>query len=93
MPFGGFVADTPGFSSFDLDYKDYELKEKLPLLFKDFDSYINDCRFSSCSHTKENGCAVLEAVEKGEIEKTRHDSYVSLYEAMKHLKAWEAKKK
>lgn len=93
LPFGGFVADTPGFSSLDLDYKDYALKEKLPFLFRDFENYIDSCRFSSCSHTKESGCAVLEAVEKGEIEKTRHASYLMLYEEMKNLKAWEVKKK
>lgn len=93
LPFGGYVADTPGFSSFELDYKDYELKEKLPDLFWDFEDYIPNCRFSTCSHTKESGCAVLEAVKNGEIEKTRHESYIALFEEMKDLKPWEAKKK
>lgn len=93
LSFGGFVADTPGFSSLELDYKDYALKEKLPELFRDFEDYIYDCRFSSCSHTKENGCAVLQAVKDGKIEPTRHESYLMLFEEMKELKPWEAKKK
>ena len=93
LPFGGYVADTPGFSSLELDYKDYELKEKLPELFWDFEDYVSSCRFSTCSHTKENGCAVLDAVESGKIEKTRHESYLLLFEEMKDLKPWQAKKK
>lgn len=93
LPFGGYVADTPGFSSLELDYKDYELKEKLPDLFWDFEDFIHQCRFSTCSHTKESGCALLEAVEKGKIEKTRHESYLLLYEEMKDLKPWQAKNK
>ena len=93
LPFGGFVADTPGFSSLDLDFNDYELKEKLPFLFRDIEGFVSDCRFSSCTHTKENGCAVLEAVKKGEIQKTRYNSYLQLFESMKDLKPWQNKKK
>ena len=87
---GGFVVDTPGFSSLELDKTDYSFKENLASYFREFGEY-NSCRFTSCTHTKENGCAVLEAVKKGEIEKTRHDSYVKLFEEMKDLKPWEAK--
>lgn len=90
--FGGYVVDTPGFSSLDFDSNDYALKEKLPFLFKDFEEYIGECRFSSCSHTKESGCAVLQAVCDGKIEKTRHESYLALYEELKDAKFWENKK-
>ena len=89
---GGFVADTPGFSSLELDGSDYELKENLSLNFRDFEPFINDCKFTSCTHTKESGCGVLEAVEKGIIEPSRHKSYIELFEEMKDLKPWEAKK-
>ena len=93
LPFGGFVADTPGFSSLDIDTMDYELKERLPELFGEFEDYIDSCRFSSCTHTKENGCAVTEAVKNGEITESRHKSYVQLFEELKDLKPWEAKKR
>ena len=93
LPFGGFVADTPGFSSLDIDTMDYELKEKLPELFGEFEDFIDSCRFSSCTHTKENGCAVTEAVKKGEITESRHKSYVQLFEELKDLKPWEAKRR
>ena len=93
LPFGGFVADTPGFSSLDIDTNDYALKEKLPLLFEEFAEYEDACRFSSCTHTKESGCAVLSAVKSGEIQESRHSSYLQLFEEMKDLKPWEAKKR
>ncbi len=89
---GGFVADTPGFSTFELTTDNYDLKEKLSDCFFDFDNFSHLCRFSGCTHTKESGCAVIEAVQNGEIEKTRHNSYIQLFEEMKDLKPWQAKK-
>jgi ribosome biogenesis GTPase len=86
---GGFVVDTPGFSSLDYDTTDYAFKEQLPELFPDFSDYIYDCRFTGCSHTKESGCAVISAVNDGKIEKTRHISYLQLVEELKDLKPWE----
>jgi len=87
---GGIVVDTPGFSSLDYTSRDYEFKENLALYFRDFGDSIYDCKFSSCSHTKESGCGVLKAVNEGKIEKSRHNSYVELFEEMKDLKPWEA---
>ena len=89
---GGIVADTPGFSSLDLQKHEIILKDDLPDLFRDFAPYIGECRFSSCSHTTEKGCAVLKAVEEGEIVKSRHDSYVAIYNDIKNIKEWEIKK-
>lgn len=86
---GGYVVDTPGFSSLDYDTTDYAFKEQLPELFPDFSDFIYDCRFTGCSHTKETGCAVIEAVNDGKIEKSRHDSYLQLAEELKNLKPWE----
>jgi len=88
----GFVADTPGFSTFELTSDNYDLKEKLADCFFDFDTFTPYCRFSGCTHTKESGCAVLEAVGKGEIEESRHKSYLQLFEDMKDLKPWQSKK-
>lgn len=92
MENGGFVVDTPGFSSLDYTNRDYEFKENLPHYFRDFADYISDCKFTSCSHTKESGCGILKAVSEGKIEPTRHNSYVELYEEMKDLKPWKASK-
>lgn len=89
-PDGGYVADTPGFSSIEYDGGDYGFKEHLAECFPDFKEYTCDCRFSTCSHTCEDGCGVLNAVENGLIEPTRHRSYVELFNELKQLKPWEA---
>ena len=86
-----YVADTPGFSSFDTDQMDVILKENLQYAFPDFGKYIGKCRFDDCSHRKEPDCAVRAACEAGEIEKTRYDSYLKLYEKASQIKLWELK--
>lgn len=90
---GGEVIDTPGFSSFDAQEMDLELKEHLGESFIDFRPYLEDCRFVGCSHTKEKGCAVLRAVKDGKISRSRHNSYLRLYQELKDLRAWMAVKK
>ena len=87
-----YVADTPGFSSFDTDQMDVLLKENLQYAFPDFADFIGRCQFHDCSHRAEPGCAVWEAVEAGEIEKTRYDSYLRLYEKASQIKLWEISK-
>ena len=87
-----YVADTPGFSSFDTDQMDVLLKENLQYAFPDFADFIGRCQFHDCSHRAEPGCAVREAVEAGEIEKTRYDSYLRLYEKASQIKLWEISK-
>lgn len=86
---GGEVIDTPGFSSFDAQELDLELKERLPACFVEFRPYLDRCRFVGCGHTKEKGCAVLKAVREGEIPQSRHESYLRLYRELKDVKAWE----
>ena len=86
-----YVADTPGFSSFDTDQMDVILKENLQYAFPDFGKYIGKCRFDDCSHRKEPDCAVRAACEAGEIEKTRYDSYLKLYEKASQIELWELK--
>lgn len=88
---GAYIADTPGFSSFDIEKIDHIPKDRLQFSFKDFESYIGKCRFDDCIHIKEPGCAVLSAVDSGEISKTRHDSYVRLYDIASQVKEWELK--
>ena len=86
-----FVADTPGFSSFDTDQMEVILKENLQYAFPDFGAYIGKCRFDDCSHRKEPGCAVTAALAAGDIEPTRYDSYLRLYEKSSQVKPWEMK--
>ena len=87
-----YVADTPGFSSFDTDQMDIILKENLQYAFPDFGPYTGKCRFDDCSHRREPGCAVRAALEAGEIEPTRYDSYLKLYEKASQINLWEIKK-
>ena len=86
---GAEIIDTPGFSSFDAEGLGLALKEHLPEAFPDFAPYLGACRFVGCSHTKEQGCAVLAAVREGKLVKGRHESYLRLYEELKGLKEWE----
>lgn len=90
---GAEVVDSPGFSSFETDELNLELKHHLPETFREFRPYLDDCRFVGCSHTKEKGCAVLEAVRRGDIQKSRHASYLRLFEELKPLKDWQESKK
>ena len=84
-----YVADTPGFSSFDTDQMELILKENLQYAFPDFGSYLGKCRFDDCSHRREPDCAVRAAVEAGDIERSRYESYLKLYEKASQIKAWE----
>ena len=84
-----FVADTPGFSSFDTEQMDVLLKENLQYTFPDFAACLGKCRFQDCSHRAEPDCAVRAAVEAGAIEQTRYESYLRLYEKAQRVKQWE----
>ena len=84
-----YVIDTPGFSSFDAQSLEWELKQHLPETFPEFAPYLGGCRFVGCQHVKEKGCTVLQAVKEGKIPESRHRSYVRLYEELKPLKEWE----
>ena len=88
---GGYIADTPGFSTFETNRYDVIRKEELADCFREFEGYRDECRFRDCSHTCEKGCAVIEAVKQGIIPKIRHDSYCAMYEEAKQLKEWELK--
>jgi len=89
---GGLVADTPGFSSFDVEQMEPIPKGELAGAFREFRPYLERCRFQGCAHVKERGCAVRSAVEMGEIAPSRHKSYVRLYEQAKATPEWELAK-
>ena len=86
-----YVADTPGFASFDTEQMDVILKENLQYAFPDFSAHIGSCQFHDCSHRKEPGCSVRAAVEEGNIERSRYESYLRLYEKASQIKTWELK--
>lgn len=86
-----YVADTPGFASFDTEQMEVILKENLQYAFRDFAPYLGECQFHDCSHRAEPGCAVRRAVEEGEIEASRYKSYLRLYDQYSRIKEWERK--
>ena len=89
-PFGnGYIADTPGFSSLDFETNDLIRKDELADCFPDFAEYLGSCKFSSCAHVNDKGCQIVEAVRNGRIEKTRHESYVTMYNEVKNIKDWQ----
>lgn len=92
LPEGGYLADTPGFSSLDTERAIYIPKDDLVYCFPEFEPYLFKCRFSpSCTHTAEPGCAICQALEAGEIMPSRYESYVGMYNAVKNRREWEDK--
>ncbi|MDO4460110.1 MAG: ribosome small subunit-dependent GTPase A [Clostridia bacterium] len=87
-----YVADTPGFSTFDIERYDMTDKTLLYQGFREFSDYIGECKFSSCSHTCEKGCAILQAVEDGKIHRSRFDNYCTMYNEVKDIKQWQIQK-
>ena len=88
---GCIVADTPGFSTVDLQRYELIDRERLQYCFPEFEEYLGQCQFTSCAHTCEKGCAILAAVEEGKIHPSRHKSYVAMYNEVKDLKPWQFK--
>lgn len=76
LPQGGYIIDTPGIR--ELGVIDIE-KNELSHFFPEMRALLNQCRFNSCRHINEPGCAVIKAVEDGEIELSRYESYLSIY--------------
>jgi len=77
LDFGGFVVDTPGIRAFDL----WSVEPgELEAYFVEFVPFVQQCRFNDCSHRYEDGCAVIAAVESGEISERRHYSYLKMFD-------------
>lgn len=85
----GYIADTPGFSSLDFETNDLIKKDELAFCFPDFTDYIGSCRFSTCAHVNDKGCSLVEAVKNGDVERTRHESYVTMHNEVKDIKDWQ----
>ncbi len=76
LPHGGYIIDTPGIR--ELGVIDIE-KQELSHFFPEMRARLNQCRFNSCRHITEPGCAIIKAVEEGEISQSRYESYLSIY--------------
>ena len=92
----GIVEMTDSFwkwAGYNFSWKEYDISDLAldPLCFPEFEEYINTCKFTSCAHICEKGCAVLQAVKDGEINKSRHNSYVEMYNEVKDIKEWQRK--
>ncbi len=85
---GGYICDTPGFATVDSEPMP---KEDLADNFREFSYMLGGCKFTTCSHTCEKGCAVLTAVERGEIPRERHENYCAIYKELSAIKSWELK--
>ena len=86
---GALFADTPGFSMLDFERFDFFSVDDLPLSFPEVNERIGECKYTKCTHIKEDGCAVVEAVKRGDIAKSRHESYVALYDILKNKHKWD----
>ena len=91
LPFGGYIADTPGFGSFDVDQMEPIRPAQLQFCFPEFKPYLGQCRFNDCTHRSEPDCAVLHALSQGKIDPSRHSSYVRLWDQANAVKDWELK--
>ena len=88
---GGYIADTPGFSTFETNRYDIIKKDELAQCFPEFEEYTGCCRFPDCTHTAEPGCEVIEAVNSGSISMSRYQSYKAMYKEAQSIKEWEIK--
>ena len=75
-----FIADTPGFSTFDIYEIDYR---ELYKYFIEFNKYVENCEYIGCSHVGERKCGIKDALESNEINKSRYDNYVKIYQELK----------
>ena len=87
LPGGAMVIDTPGMRELGM----WDAASGVEQTFADMEALAARCRFRNCSHTSEPGCAVRAALERGDIQPTRYDSYLRLYEKASQVKLWELK--
>ena len=88
---GGYIADTPGFSTVDTERYVRLSKNELSGAFREFRECLGKCMFANCAHVKEKGCAVREAVEEGKIARSRYDSYLRMFEEACKINDWDNK--
>lgn len=84
----GYLADTPGFSLIDFERFDFFPLSSLTETFREFSASLGKCKYTKCTHTKEEGCDIIRRVQNGEIPVSRHESYVAMYNVLKEKKPW-----
>ncbi|MBQ1503609.1 MAG: ribosome small subunit-dependent GTPase A [Clostridia bacterium] len=87
-----YLADTPGFSMLDFTRFNFLPAEDLPSCFREFGDCLGKCRYTGCTHVREEGCSVIEKIERGEIAKSRHDSYVAIRDEIRKKPDWKREK-
>ena len=85
---GGYIADTAGFSLLDFERFDFFTLEDLPHTLREFTPYLGKCRYTDCTHINDEECAILDAVQAGDIPRTRHEAYKELYSVLKEKKKY-----
>lgn len=83
-----YLADTPGFSMLDFTRYNFFAADELAGNFREFASCLGNCRYTKCTHTKEEGCAILEKLVRGEIHQSRHDGFCQIYAELKQKPEW-----
>ncbi len=87
-----YIADTPGFSMLDFTRFNFFPTDELALSFREFADCVGKCRYTKCTHTKEEGCAVIGRMEEGGVSESRHESYIKILNEMKKKPDWERQK-
>lgn len=85
----GLIIDSAGFSSIEFSGDNLFLANELELYFKEYTELSDSCKFNGCSHINTKGCAVIAAVENGDISQSRYNSYLSMFEELKDIKSWQ----
>lgn len=88
-----YIADTPGFSMLDFTRYNFFPASRLAENFREFSDCLGRCRYTKCTHTVEEGCAVLEKLSRGEISASRHENYVKIFEELKATPDWKRRKR
>ena len=89
--FCGYIGDTPGFTLLDFDMIDIFDAAKLAFGFREMVPFLGQCKYTKCTHTSEDGCAIIAAAQRGEIALSRHESYVQIYNDIKDKRDWQGK--
>ena len=90
---GGYIADTPGFSSIDFEGETVIKKDEVFSCFSEFEEYSENCRFPDCAHIGERDCGIKLAVKQGKIAESRYNSYTELYKEAEKIKDWDLRVK
>ena len=87
-----WLADTPGFSMLDFTRFDFFPYDELAGSFREFAECLGECRYTKCTHTKEEGCAILAKLADGKIAPVRHENFITIGEEIRKKPQWKREK-